>query len=65
MEKTSPAKFVRQVRQEVNKVTWPTRRETMVSTVMVLIISALAAVYFLLVDSLSSKLVKFILNLGA
>lgn len=65
MEKTSPAKFVRQVRQEVNKVTWPTRRETMVSTVMVLIISALAAVYFLLVDGLSSQLVKFILNLGA
>lgn len=65
MEKTSPAKFVRQVRQEVNKVTWPTRRETMVSTVMVLIISALAAIYFLLVDGISSKLVKFILNLGA
>jgi len=52
MANTSPALFLRQVRQEMSKVTWPSRRETLVSVVMVLIFSAVLAVYFLVVDKL-------------
>ncbi len=50
MAKTSPGLFVRQVLQELTKVTWPSRRETVVSVIMVLIFSAILAMYFLLVD---------------
>ena len=54
MAKTSPAQFVRQVRQEVSKVTWPTRKETAISTVMVFIMVFLLAIFFFLVDRLIS-----------
>ena len=50
-QKTNPFEFIQQVRQETNKVTWPTRRETMITTVMVLIMVALASVFFLGVDA--------------
>jgi preprotein translocase subunit SecE len=49
--KTNPFEFLQQVREEGNKVTWPTRRETMISTVMVFIMVAVAAVFFLGVDA--------------
>ena len=45
-----PARFVREVRSEVSKVTWPTRKETMVTTGLVIAMVALAAVFFLVVD---------------
>lgn len=61
---TSPAKFVREVRQEMNKVTWPTRKETMVSTMMVLILVALAAIFFLGVDWVISAVIRLILGIG-
>jgi preprotein translocase subunit SecE len=52
MAKTNPLEFLQQVREEANKITWPSRRETMITTVMVLIMVALAAVFFLIVDAI-------------
>ncbi len=65
MAKTSPAEFVKQVRQEASKVTWPTRRETMVTTIMVLIMSVVAAIFFLLADLVLSNIVQLVLGLGS
>jgi len=62
MAKTSPAQFVRQVRQEAGKVTWPTRRETGISTVMVFVMVTIMALFFLLVDWILSNAVSFILG---
>jgi preprotein translocase subunit SecE len=50
MAKTNPFQFLQQVRAEAAKVTWPTRRETAVTTVMVFVMSFLAAVFFFLAD---------------
>lgn len=50
MAKTNPLTFIQQVRAEVSKVVWPTRREVMLTTVMVFIMAALTAVFFSLVD---------------
>lgn len=52
MARTNPFQFIQQVRTEVSKVTWPTRRETMLTTVMVFVMSAIAAIFFFLVDQL-------------
>lgn len=49
---SNPMQFVQQVRSEVSKVVWPTRREVLLTTVMVFIMSALTAVFFALVDIL-------------
>ncbi len=64
MAKTNPAQFIRQVRSEVSKVTWPTRKETTVSTIMVLIMVVLAALFFLVVDQVLGWGVRNILSLG-
>lgn len=64
MTKPSPAEFVRQVRREVNKVTWPTRRETMISTALVLVLAAVAAIFFLITDNIISYVIQLILGLG-
>ena len=64
MAKTNPAVFMRQVRQEVDKVTWPTRKETGITTTMVFIMVALAAVFFLLVAQVISKFVQLVLGIG-
>ena len=64
MAKTNPGEFVQQVRREVAKVTWPSRRETMVTTMMVFIFVAISAVFFLIVDQILSFGVKQILGLG-
>jgi len=61
MARTSPGQFVRQVRQEVSKVVWPSRRETFVSTMMVFVMVVLASIFFLLVDMAFSQLVGLIL----
>jgi preprotein translocase subunit SecE len=50
MARTNPAQFIQQTRAEVSKVVWPTRREVLLTTVMVFIMSALTAVFFALVD---------------
>lgn len=60
----NPAKFIREVRQEMSKVTWPTRQETTISTVMVLVIAVIAAIFFLLVDGILATAVQWILGLG-
>ncbi len=52
MAKTNPFQFMQQVRAETAKVTWPNRREVLLTTVMVFIMSALTAVFFFLVDLL-------------
>ena len=62
MAKTSPAEFVRQVRQEVSKVAWPTRKETMVTTIMVFIMATFMAIFFLGVDQVLSYAIKLILG---
>lgn len=54
MAKTNPFQFVQQVRAEVSKVTWPTRRETVVTTIMVFIMVFLAAIFFFLADQVLS-----------
>ena len=52
MARTNPLQFIQQVRSEVSKVVWPTRREVLLTTVMVFIMAALTAVFFALVDLL-------------
>lgn len=64
MASINPSKFFREVRQEVSKVTWPTRKETLVSTSMVFVLVLLAAVFFWFVDSMIAFAVSSILGLG-
>ena len=59
----NPAKFIREVRQEANKVSWPTRREVIASTITVVLLTAVAALFFMLVDGVISSLVEWILGL--
>ncbi|NNE23025.1 MAG: preprotein translocase subunit SecE [Rhizobiales bacterium] len=59
--KTNPFEFIQQVRQETNKVTWPTRKETMITTIMVLIMVAFASVFFLGVDAVLRWVVNLVL----
>ncbi|WP_033068685.1 preprotein translocase subunit SecE [Thalassospira australica] len=64
MAKTSPAQFVQQVRSEAKKVSWPTRKETTVSTIMVFVMVALASIFFFVVDQLLSWGVKLVFGVG-
>ncbi len=64
MAKVSPFEFLQQVRSETAKVVWPSRRETVVTTIMVVIMAVVASVFFLLADQVFSKLIGFILTLG-
>ena len=64
MAKNSPIDFFKQVRQETSKVTWPTRKETMISTVMVFVMVIIAALFFFAVDQVLSAGVKLIFGLG-
>jgi len=63
--KTNPFTFLQQVRSEVAKVTWPTRRETLITTVMVFIMVLLAAIFFFAVDQLLGWGVGMLLELGS
>ncbi len=65
MASISPLEFLRQVRQEVSKVTWPSRKETGVTTAMVFAMVVLAAMFFFLVDQLLAAGVRFFLGFGA
>jgi len=65
MAKTSPGEFVRQVRQEISRVTWPTRKETAITTAMVFVMVIVLALFFLLVDQVLSWGVRLILGIGA
>ena len=64
MAKTNPAQFVRQVRQEINRITWATKRETLYASFSVFIMALIASLFFLLVDLLLSNIVQFLLGLG-
>ncbi|MEO7504187.1 MAG: preprotein translocase subunit SecE [Sphingomicrobium sp.] len=63
MAKVSPGEFIRQVRAETAKVVWPTRKETVTTAIMVLIMTTLLAIFFFGVDSGFSAIVKFLLGL--
>ena len=63
MARTNPIKFLQEVRQEVSKVTWPTRNEVLISTVMVLVLVTLASLFFLLADQIISWLVQLMLSI--
>ncbi|MGB0749613.1 MAG: preprotein translocase subunit SecE [Magnetospiraceae bacterium] len=65
MAKTKPAQFLREVRQEANKVTWPSRKETGISTIMVFIMVFLAAIFFFLIDQFLAWGVKQLFGIGA
>ncbi len=62
MAKVSPGEFIRQVRAETAKVHWPTRKETVSTAIMVLIMTSLLAVFFFGVDAVFSTLVRFLLG---
>jgi preprotein translocase subunit SecE len=62
MADLNPAKFIREVRQEAEKVTWPSRREAGISTLMVLLLVAFASAFFLLVDWIISHVVRLIIG---
>ncbi len=64
MAKTNPFEFIQQVRSEVEKVTWPTGRETLITTVMVIIMAFVAAIFFFLADRVFSTLVGIALGIG-
>ena len=64
MAKLSPFQFFKQVRQETSKVTWPTRKETVISTVMVFVMVIIAALFFFVVDQILSSGVKLVFGLG-
>jgi preprotein translocase subunit SecE len=59
----NPVKFLQEVRQEVGKVTWPSRQETLISTVMVLVMVALASVFFLAADQIIAWAVQALLKI--
>ena len=59
----SPFKFLQEVRSETAKVTWPTRRETMITTVMVFVMVALASIFFFFADQVIRYLVTFVLGI--
>ena len=60
---TSPFKFLQEVRSETSKVVWPTRRETMITTVMVFIMVAASSIFFFVSDQLIRVLITFILSI--
>lgn len=59
----SPFKFLQEVRSETAKVTWPTRRETVITTIMVFIMVAIASVFFFVADQVIRVLVTFVLGI--
>jgi preprotein translocase subunit SecE len=64
MAKLNPFKFMQEVRQETNKVTWPSRKETGITTAMVFIFAAVAAIFFLLADQVIRMAVTLVLGIG-
>ena len=62
MAKVSPFKFLQEVRQEVAKITWPSRRETTITTIMVFVMVALASIFFFTSDLIIRYAVTFLLG---
>ena len=63
MAKVSPFKFLQEVRAEAQKVTWPTRKETTITTIMVFVMVALASVFFFAADQIIRYLITLILGI--
>ncbi|WP_269581568.1 preprotein translocase subunit SecE [Roseibium sp. Sym1] len=64
MAKTNPFKFIQEVRAETSKVTWPTRKETAVTTVMVFVMVLIASIFFLAADQLMGLGIGYLLGVG-
>jgi preprotein translocase subunit SecE len=64
MARLNAAEFVQQVRQEVSRVTWPTRKETMVTTAMVFLMVFIAAAFFFMIDQAFSYAVRLVFGVG-
>ena len=62
MAKVSPGEFIRQVRAETAKVVWPTRKETVTTAIMVMIMTGMLAIFFLGVDAVFNGIVKFLVG---
>jgi preprotein translocase subunit SecE len=60
----NPLQFLQEVRQEATKVTWPSRRETLITTGLVIVMVILAALFFLAIDQVLRLMVHLILSLG-
>jgi len=63
MADLNPVKFLQEVRQEVGKVTWPSRQETLISTVMVLGMVVIASIFFLASDQIIAFIVQWVLKI--
>jgi preprotein translocase subunit SecE len=63
-DRPNPIQFLQQVRAEAAKIVWPSRRETGISTVMVIVMAMFASVFFLLADQVMSRLVTMLLGIG-
>lgn len=59
-----PAKFLREVRSEVSKVTWPSRKETAVTTGLVFLMVAIAAIFFFTIDQVIGVAVRMLFGVG-
>ena len=64
-KKISPALFIRQVRQELQKVTWPEKKDTFMSSAIVILLIILFSLFFLLTDQIWSFLIKKIIQIGS
>jgi preprotein translocase subunit SecE len=64
MAKANPVVFLQQVRTEVGKVTWPTRRETAITTVMVFVMVFLACAFFFIADQAMSRAIALLFGFG-
>jgi preprotein translocase subunit SecE len=62
MAKTNPFEFIQQVRAETAKVSWPSRNETLITTIMVIVMAIVASIFFLLADGMMSWGVSFLLG---
>ncbi len=64
MAKTNPFEFLQQVRAEGSKVTWPTRKETLITTAMVFVMAVLASIFFLATDQVIAWSIRLVLGLA-
>ena len=65
MAKLSPFKFLQEVRVEADKVTWPTRRETFITTIMVFVMVAASSIFFTVADQIIRVLITYILGVAS
>jgi preprotein translocase subunit SecE len=64
-KRVSPFRFLQEVREETRKVTWPSRRETMITTAMVFVMVAIASIFFLVADQIIRLAVTFVLGIAS